>query len=131
MTLLGDAHRFDPRRGTLGAYLFGIARHHILKRLSVSLLESPLDEEEDTADAFSADCATPLDDMSRAETVDHVRAAIQSLPPVYREVIVLCELQELDYSTAADVIECPIGTVRSRLHRARSLLTAKLAVLRC
>jgi len=36
-------------------------------------------------------------------------------------------LQEMDYAAAADVIGCPIGTVRSRLHRARAMLTTKLA----
>jgi RNA polymerase sigma-70 factor (ECF subfamily) len=58
-----------------------------------------------------------------------VRAAVRSLPPQYREVIVLCELQEMDYAAAAGVIRCPIGTVRSRLHRARTLLSAKLAAM--
>ena len=71
-----------------------------------------------------------FDDMSRTELVDGVRAAIQTLPPLYREVIVLCDLQELDYSSAAAVIECPVGTVRSRLHRARMLLRARLENVR-
>ena len=54
---------------------------------------------------------------------------MQSLPPLYREVVVLCEFQEMDYAAAAGIIQCPIGTVRSRLHRARTLLSAKLATL--
>jgi RNA polymerase sigma-70 factor (ECF subfamily) len=70
-----------------------------------------------------------LDDLTRAETIAAVREAIASLPPVYREVVVLCELQEMNYADAAAVVECPIGTVRSRLHRARALLTTKLARL--
>ena len=52
--------------------------------------------------------------------------AIQSLPLVYREIVTLCELEELDYATAAAVVQCPIGTVRSRLHRAKALLASKL-----
>jgi len=56
-----------------------------------------------------------------------VRDAIRTLPPAYREVIVLCELEEMDYADAAAVLGCPIGTVRSRLHRGRALLTQKLA----
>ena len=59
--------------------------------------------------------------------IDVVRQAVQSLPPVYREVVALCDLQEMDYATVAHVIQCPIGTVRSRLHRARALLLRKLA----
>ena len=50
---------------------------------------------------------------------------IESLPLVYREVVVLCELQELDYTSAAAIVECPLGTIRSRLHRARALLRSQ------
>jgi len=49
---------------------------------------------------------------------------------VYREAVVLCDLQEMDYESAAALLECPIGTVRSRLHRGRALLAAKLSILR-
>jgi RNA polymerase sigma-70 factor (ECF subfamily) len=51
-----------------------------------------------------------------------VRLAIARLPLHYREVIVLCELNGLSYESAAQIIDCPIGTVRSRLNRARQLL---------
>ena len=123
LAVLRDPRRFDPGRGTLATYLFGIARHHILKRLAVARLEVPMEEDGEPG----SESPSPFDDMSRTEIVDVVRAAIRSLPPVYREVIVLCELEELDYATASRVIDSPIGTVRSRLHRARALLTAKLA----
>jgi RNA polymerase sigma-70 factor (ECF subfamily) len=116
--------RFDAGRGTLAGYLFGIARHHILKRLAVARLEAPGDDDE-MIEAASDD-RSPFDEMSRAEAVEAVRAAIQSLPPVYREIITLCELEELDYAAAAGVVACPVGTVRSRLHRAKALLMAKL-----
>jgi len=121
-TALLQGARFDPARGTLAAYLFGVARHHILKRLSAASLESEVEDDR-------PDDTTPFDELSRAETVDSVRAAIDALPPAYREAIVLCELQELDYATAAAVMQCPVGTVRSRLHRAKALLLAKLAAL--
>jgi RNA polymerase sigma-70 factor (ECF subfamily) len=51
---------------------------------------------------------------------------VQALPRRYREVVVLCDLEEVDYADAAVALACPIGTVRSRLHRARSLLLEKL-----
>jgi hypothetical protein len=73
--------------------------------------------------------ATVLDSLTRAETIDAVRTAVQSLPPPYREAVVLCELQEMGYADAAEIVGCPIGTIRSRLHRAKALLTAKLAVM--
>jgi len=68
--------------------------------------------------------------VNRAEVVGAVRAAIKSLPTAYREVVVLCELEEMDYAGAAAVIGCPVGTVRSRLHRARALLASKLEAMR-
>ena len=49
-----------------------------------------------------------------------------SLPLRYREVVVLCDLQEVSYADAASSLGCPIGTVRSRLNRGRALLTAKM-----
>jgi RNA polymerase sigma-70 factor (ECF subfamily) len=55
-----------------------------------------------------------------------VRKAVLSLPPKYRDVVVLCELQDVSYGEAAEILGCAIGTVRSRLHRARALLLAKL-----
>jgi RNA polymerase sigma-70 factor (ECF subfamily) len=52
---------------------------------------------------------------------------VLALPRRYREVVVLCDLEELDYADAAIALGCPIGTVRSRLHRARALLMDKLS----
>jgi RNA polymerase sigma-70 factor (ECF subfamily) len=49
-----------------------------------------------------------------------------ALPERYREVVVLCDLQEMSYAEAAEILGCAVGTVRSRLHRARALLTEKL-----
>jgi RNA polymerase sigma-70 factor (ECF subfamily) len=52
------------------------------------------------------------------------------LPAEFRETVVLCELEELSYDEAAQLIGCPVGTIRSRLHRGRALLLAKLEMLR-
>jgi RNA polymerase sigma-70 factor (ECF subfamily) len=68
-------------------------------------------------------------DLDRGETIAMVRDAVLSLPGHYREVVVLCDLQEMSYEEAALVLECAVGTVRSRLHRARTLLTEKLSEL--
>ena len=64
----------------------------------------------------------PIDELSRAETIVALRRAILGLPRHYREVIVLCELNSLSYEEAAQVIGCRVGTIRSRLNRARALL---------
>ena len=65
-------------------------------------------------------------DVTRKETIDSVRKAVLSLPEHYREVVVLCDLQEMDYAEAAAALGCAVGTVRSRLHRARAMLLEKL-----
>ena len=67
-----------------------------------------------------------LDDVMRRETVEQVRQAVVSLPPMYREAVVLCYLENLSYEEAAAVLECPVGTVRSRLSRGRVILAQKL-----
>ena len=60
------------------------------------------------------------------ERIERLYAAITRLPVEYREALVLCELQELSYAEAAVVLDCPIGTVRSRLHRGKALLATLL-----
>ncbi len=74
----------------------------------------------------------PLDDeaMSRSELPDHrseTLALLDSLPPDQREVIVLCGVLGYEYESAAAVLDIPVGTVRSRLHRARAALSQALA----
>jgi RNA polymerase sigma-70 factor (ECF subfamily) len=125
LAVLRQGGRFDPAKGTVGAYLYGIARHHVIRRLDRQgvTLSEPV---EMAADAIAPQ-DTPLETMDRERTIGIVRQAVQSLPPAYREVVALCDLQEMDYATVAQVIQCPIGTVRSRLHRARGLLLRKLS----
>lgn len=127
LALIRQSSRFDPARGTVQAYLLGIARKHLLKRFEMARISEPIDEE---SSRLETSAPNPFEDLSRAEIVDRVRAAIVTLPLVFREAIVLCDLNETDYETAAAVMDCPVGTVRSRLHRARALLVSKLNDLR-
>ena len=86
-------------------------------------------EEDPQSDATTKTSRTnqnPLDDLSRTETIESVRKAVLALPERYREVVVLCDLQEMSYLEAAEVLGCAVGTVRSRLHRARALLIEKM-----
>jgi RNA polymerase sigma-70 factor (ECF subfamily) len=127
--LMREGHVFDPTRGSLSAFLLGVARNHVLRRLRVDQLLTPIGEDGDDEQTFlqSDSDLRPLNDLARAETIELVRKAVLSLPPKYREVVVLCELQDVSYVEAAEVLGCAIGTVRSRLHRARALLLAKLS----
>ena len=127
LAVLRTAGRYDPALGSVGNYLFGIARHVALGRVTAREVTGLDPEGEDCVGC--ADGPTVLDALTRAETVEAVRTAIASLPHAYREVLVLCELQDVSYADAALIVDCPVGTVRSRLHRARSLLLAKMSAL--
>ena len=126
--LMRDGHVFDPARGSVSAFLLGVARNLVLRRLRVEHLLAPLgdDSDEDVPMLHASTDFCPLDDLTRAETIESVRKAVLSLPPKYREVVVLCELQDVSYVETAEILGCAIGTVRSRLHRARALLLEKL-----
>ena len=161
MTLIRDGKRFDPARGTLGGFLFGVARNHLRRRWEQERNSVPLPESADELDAIMARSSTGRvggkngtsgygnsngnghsngngngagvsaymlhrDDFASLENVTRVRQAIATLPENYREVVVLCELDELSYEDAAAALDCPVGTVRSRLHRARAILVEKL-----
>lgn len=126
--LMREGHVFDPSKGTVSALLLGVARNYVLRRLRAEHLLEQLGEDSDDDAPFShpATDMCPLEDLTRAETIESVRKAVLSLPPKYREVVVLCELQDVSYGETAEILGCAIGTVRSRLHRARALLLAKL-----
>jgi RNA polymerase sigma-70 factor (ECF subfamily) len=123
MALIREGNNYDPDKGTLHAFLLGVARNHVLRRLRRERFYVSIEE---NAPEHKADGEGPLDDFSRGETIESVRSAILTLPERYREVVVLCDLQELSYQEAAAALGCAVGTVRSRLHRARALLIGKL-----
>ncbi|MEO8596394.1 MAG: RNA polymerase sigma factor [Candidatus Solibacter sp.] len=127
LALLREDCGFDPSRGTLSGYLFGIARKLVLRHLERGRSDVALETEaDDYAPPELAVVDDPLLDLTRREGIDALRRAVQALPRRYREVVVLCDLEEIDYADAAVALGCPIGTVRSRLHRARGLLLDKL-----
>jgi RNA polymerase sigma-70 factor (ECF subfamily) len=127
LALLRQECGYDRERGTLSGYLFGIARKLVLRGLERGRADVPL--EVDTDEVAPRELAViddPLAGLTRREAIEALRRAVQALPRRYREVVVLCDLEELDYADAAVVLGCPIGTVRSRMHRARALLLEKL-----
>jgi RNA polymerase sigma-70 factor (ECF subfamily) len=126
MTLIRDQHDYDPGRGPLGPFLYGIARNQVLRRLERERSSQPLpepDEQDHEADSGSDD---PLQSLTRQEAIAAVRQAVLALPAHYREAVVLCDLHALSYQEAARALDCAVGTVRSRLHRARALLISRL-----
>lgn len=129
MLARGDGH-YDSSRGSFSAYLFGVARNQALRRLEKDRFLSPIYEDEDDWESSMPEglitLNDPLGDLTRKEMIASVRQAVLALPAHYREVVVLCDLQEMSYADASVALGCAVGTVRSRLHRARALLVEKL-----
>ncbi len=147
MTLIRDGKRFDPAKGNLTGFLFGIARNHLRKRWERDRRLVPFAEGQDLDElragsfpglagsnghglasargAYGGSAPAP-DQLLSTELTMRVRQAVATLPENYREVVALCELEEMSYEEAAAALDCPVGTVRSRLHRARALLVEKL-----
>jgi len=133
MTLMREPKKFDPSRGTLGAFLYGVTRNRVMKHLERQPREIALEEKQEDGQGpgiVLQDPITPATWLEKRERLEHVRAAVLELPAEFREAVVLCELEEKSYEEAAQLIGCPIGTIRSRLHRARALLLVKLEIFR-
>jgi RNA polymerase sigma-70 factor, ECF subfamily len=126
LALIRDAGRYEAGRATVKAWLSGIARNHARRRLERERGVVQLDEENGEPEPLVE--PDPLDALARTERIEALRKAILTLPVAYREAVVLCDLQELTYLEAAAALDCAVGTVRSRLHRGRALLGAKMRV---
>ena len=125
MVLMREAEKFDARRAQLTTWLIGIARNQVLKHLERNRRWVAFSDDDDSMD-FIDSGADPFAAFAHKLTVEKVRQAVLTLPPHYREVVVLCELQEMSYAETADVLGCAIGTVRSRLHRGKAILSETL-----
>jgi RNA polymerase sigma-70 factor (ECF subfamily) len=115
--LLRYPGRFDPARGTLRAFLLGIARNLALKHWRAEYRFEPLDDE--------AVVAEPVD-LEAGEVGDIVGRAVRALPPLQREAVILAEYEGLTLAEVARAVDADVGTVKSRLHRARMALRKKL-----
>jgi RNA polymerase sigma factor (sigma-70 family) len=84
-----------------------------------------LDSEEQALPAF-ATCTTPESLFIESSSIAALRTAIEELPAVYREVILMCDVEQASYKEIAEVLSIPIGTVMSRLARARRTVRGAL-----
>ena len=124
--LLQRGRDFDPQRGALGAYLFGVARNYVRRAMEKAYSDATTLTPAEDDDPVLVTQFDPVRDIARNQTSQAVWKAVLSLPEHYREVVVLCDLQEQTYADAAQALGCALGTVRSRLHRAHEMLTKKL-----
>ena len=128
--LMTQPGQFDPARGSIGAWLCGVARNLARKQCGVREdATDPADLHDDVHPHDSqVDGDSPLERVLRGELAEQVRRAVAAIAPHYRDVLILCELSDMSYAEAAQVCGIDIGTVRSRLSRARTQLAQRLAI---
>jgi RNA polymerase sigma-70 factor, ECF subfamily len=131
MQLLLKPDGFDEARGSLAGYLCGIARNCARAALRETPAERNVEWEEDDSSVQTALYApremTALDALAKSEEEHQLWRAIRKLPAHYREVLILVELQDFSYAQAAQLLAIELGTVRSRLSRAKERLATLLA----
>ena len=123
VALLKKPGGYDPARGELRSYLLGIARHQVLRQWRY---DSRHETEEATEEV---PLVTPPVDIVGLERSEAIAAAVQALPALQREAIVLSEYEDLSLNEIASVTGADLAAIKSRLHRARQNLRAMLAPL--
>ena len=127
LALLHQPQGFDAAKGSVGAYLCGVARHHLLASRRDRLhgaQEIGADEDNLDEDQWARD---PQDQLLRLQSLQSLHEALAALPWAQREALVLVDLQERDYAQAAAIAGIPVNTLRTRLLRGRRRLHAVLA----
>lgn len=131
--------RYRPT-GSVGGWIYRIAKNLALNgiRDRKGKEELWLDEPRQNAEGdemtpleIVADARpSPAQEAGRSEVEEAVQRALLQIPPVYREVVVLCDIQGCAYKEAAEILGCPIDTVASRLARGRARMAALLGYLK-
>ncbi|MBX7154548.1 MAG: sigma-70 family RNA polymerase sigma factor [Candidatus Kapaibacterium sp.] len=129
------AFRFFDKfeRGTnCKAWLFRILKNSFINKYRSDKREPDVVDYSDVEEFYEQIKSTYTDTSNLEHTLfsamleDEVDAALNSLSDEFRSVIQLCDIEEFSYEDIADILQIPIGTVRSRIHRARNILAAKL-----
>lgn len=124
-----NLNQFDPER-RFSSWLFRIAHnlcidHYRRRKLDTVPMVRRDNGEESTWDLPDT-TPGPEVEFSDRERGRRLLAAVESLPPAYRSVIILRHQQGLAYEEIAEVMELPLGTIKARIHRAHRLLKEKL-----
>jgi RNA polymerase sigma-70 factor (ECF subfamily) len=121
VALWRSPNRYDRERGSLRSFLLGVARNIVLKRWRNEHRWESLEEET---------TVTEPPDAERLEVAELVGRAVGLLPPLQREALVLSEYEGMTLEEIAGTVDAEVGTVKTRLHRARENLRRMLACLR-
>ena len=110
------------------AWIFRILRNTFLtsKTGLAATRTVALEPEDDHEQAMAVSHETPESILLGLADQDRVRAALEQVPVVFREVLLLCDVEEMSYKEIAETLGVPIGTVMSRLYRARRALRVAL-----
>jgi RNA polymerase sigma-70 factor, ECF subfamily len=118
-----DTYRGPAMKPWLFAILRNICRGEFARRSGAPInMGGETEEDEDTAPLWQEARASPETEILRARDAETIRHLVAELPEPFREAIVLREINDLSYSEIAEVVGAPLGTVMSRLARARSML---------
>jgi RNA polymerase sigma-70 factor, ECF subfamily len=124
LSLVRRPGAFDPTRAALRTYLYAAVRNLSAKHLRRHGGEFSVEDLDDEPEAEERE--GPLSRLLDAELSDEVRKAVMALPELQREVIILVEFEELSLAETAAVVGADVGTIKSRLHRARRRLRRAL-----
>ncbi len=111
----------------LSTWLYGIAMNLVRNYLSRAPHRVHRFETEEALEDHVDETATPHDSVEQAQLLDRLADELAALPDEMREVLLLVALEDLSYEDAAAMLSIPIGTVRSRVSRARAALRARLS----
>ncbi|HUL44585.1 MAG TPA: sigma-70 family RNA polymerase sigma factor [Bacteroidota bacterium] len=129
------AYRFWDKyeKGTnIRAWLFRILKNSYINRYRKETKEPDTVDYDEIQNFFNTIRYDASDQNDLQEKIfdglleDDVAGALESLPEDFRTVVILCDIEGLSYEEIAEFIDCPVGTVRSRLHRGRKMLREKL-----
>jgi RNA polymerase sigma-70 factor (ECF subfamily) len=126
-------HRFEEGTNAK-AWLFKILHNTFINRYRKRLREVRLLEELERGDHYgeliageaSAPGADPEKSLVGKLLADDVRRALAEVPPDFRMAVILADLEDFSYKEVADIMDCPVGTVMSRLYRGRRILQRRL-----
>ena len=124
LRLMSDRNKFDAARGSLRQFLYGMVRNLVLQFWQARGRTVSLSD--DLGDGPPATDALPVDAIVIGEIGEAVQAAVSNLPVLQREAIVLFEFEELSLEEVAAAVGSDVGTIKSRLHRARERLRRSL-----
>lgn len=124
MQALKSFHRYEPGtncKAWMTTIMYNTHYKQLRKQSNMKIVDDP---EEKIAQTLAFEPSIP-----QKLTDGEVIAAVKKLPELFREVILLCDVEDFSYKEIASMMDIPIGTVMSRLHRGRKLLRGELAVI--